>query len=217
MGLLVGLVFLKTIATAITLGSRLAGGIFSPTLYVGAMAGAAYGILATAAFPELASSNAVYAILGMGAVAAAVIGAPISTAVMVFELTGGYAMSIALLLTVSIASSLVQAFLGRSFFHWQLASRGLFLDREPAALTIAALMRPLRPDENAISDAACVVTTADSVERTLRAFDECGLEQLPVVDARNPKRTVGVIEQAEVLQALNAAPTEPIAEGRRRH
>ena len=70
--------------------------------------------------PELASSHTVYTLLGMGAVAAAVLGAPVSTTVMVFELTG-YAMSIALLL---IASALTRALVGRSFFHLQLAVRG---------------------------------------------------------------------------------------------
>ena len=63
-------------------------------------------------------SEGLYAILGMGAVAGAVIGAPISTAVMVFELTGGYTLSLALLLTVSIAMGVNQAIHGHSFFQW---------------------------------------------------------------------------------------------------
>jgi CIC family chloride channel protein len=220
LGLLVGLVFLKTAATAITLGSRLSGGIFSPTLYLGAMAGAAYGILAARAFPDLASSNAVYAILGMGAVAAAVLGAPISTTVMVFEMTGGYAMSIALLLTVSVASSLTHAFLGRSFFQWQLASRGLFLDQEPhphpeGDLRVGRLMRPLRPGESAEAHAGSVLTTVDSLEEALRAFDACGLERLPVVRAHNTDRILGMVDQADVLRILNAAPVKPAGEERR--
>ena len=96
------------------------------------MTGGAYGIIATSLVPELGSSGTVYVILGMGAVAAAVLGAPVSTTVMVFELTGGYAMSIALLLTVSITSASTRAVLGRSFFHQQLAARGLMLDEEDA-------------------------------------------------------------------------------------
>jgi CIC family chloride channel protein len=132
LALLVGLVLLKTAATAVTLGSGFGGGVFSPALYLGAMIGGAYGIIATSLVPELGSSGTVYVILGMGAVAAAVLGAPVSTTVMVFELTGGYAMSIALLLTVSIASAATRAVLGRSFFHQQLAARGLMLDEEEA-------------------------------------------------------------------------------------
>ncbi len=127
--MLLALAALKTIATAITLGSRLAGGLFSPTLYVGAMVGGAFGMIAAAAFPEQASDNVVYTILGMGAVAGAVLGAPISTTVMVFELTGGYGMSVALMLTVSLAAALRRAVIGRSYFQWQLESRGVFTEK----------------------------------------------------------------------------------------
>ena len=91
------------------------------------MTGGAYGIIAASVFPDLASSGTVYVILGMGAVAAAVLGAPVSTTVMVFELTGGYAMSIALLLTVFIASASSRTLVGGSFFHRQLAARGVAL------------------------------------------------------------------------------------------
>lgn len=218
--LLLTLLVLKTAATAITLGSRLAGGVFSPTLYLGAAAGAAFGLVAARLAPELASGTTVYAILGMGAVAGAVLGAPISTTVMVFELTGGYGMSIALLLTVSIASALTRACLGRSFFHWQLASRGLFLDegahwRVGRALTIGALIQPLPPGGSAAAAEACTLTTADTVETALRAFDTCGLERLPVADPHDRNRGVGMLEQTEVLKAFNAALIEAVADEQR--
>lgn len=220
LGLLVSLIVLKTAATAITLGSRLAGGVFSPALYLGAMAGAAFGQVATFLVPDLASSGTVYTILGMGAVAGAVLGAPISTTVMVFELTGGYAMSIALLLTVSIASTLSRALLGRSYFFLQLAARGLYPDegvhrRVGRRLTIKDLVRPTGPDDAAVASGECLLTTHDSVEAALRAFDACGLERLPVADARDRSRVVGVLEQTEALKAFNAALIDAVAEEQR--
>jgi CIC family chloride channel protein len=219
-GLLVGLVFLKTAATAVTLGSRLAGGIFSPALYLGALAGAAFGIVAVRVVPELASSLTVYAILGMGAVAGAVLGAPISTTIIVFELTGGYAMSVALLLTVSVASALTRGFLGRSFFHLQLASRGLFLDDGPhrrvgRSLVVKGLVRPLGPDETVALDAGHFLKETDTVEAALKAFDASGLERLPVVESRGTQKVVGVLEQADALKAFNAALIEAVAEEHR--
>ncbi len=114
----------KTLATGVTLASRFGGGVFSPSLYVGAMTGGAFGMMAASVFPHLASSDGLYAILGMGAVAGAVLGAPISTVLIVFELTGGYALTVALLLTVAISNGLSLAVLGRSFFGAQLATRG---------------------------------------------------------------------------------------------
>ncbi len=220
LGLLLTLLVLKTVATAVTLGSRLAGGVFSPTLYLGAVAGAAFGLVASRVVPELASGTTVYAILGMGAVAAAVLGAPISTTVMVFELTGGYGMSIALLLTVSIASALTRGCLGRSFFHLQLASRGLFPDegahrRVGRSLTIGGLVRPLPPGGATAAAEACTLTTADTLEAALRAFDTCGLERLPVADPRDRCHIVGVLEQTEVLKAFNAALIEVVADEQR--
>jgi chloride channel protein, CIC family len=220
LGLLISLIFAKTAATALTLGSRLAGGVFSPALYLGAMAGAAFGLIAAALAPELASNRAVYTVLGMGAVAGAVLGAPISTTVMVFELTGGYAMSIALLLTVSIASTLSRALLGRSYFFLQLASRGLFPDegahrRVGRRLTIKSLVRPLAPGEHVAAAGECSLTTEDSVEAALRAFDACGLERLPVTNAYDHAHVVGVLEQAEVLKAFNAALIDAVAEQQR--
>ncbi len=220
LGLLVGLVLLKTAATAITLASRFGGGVFSPALYLGALAGGAYGLVAARFFPELASSHGVYAILGMGAAAAAVLGAPVSTTVMVFELTGGYAMSIALLLTVSIASALTRALLGRSFFHLQLASRGVFLDEGPQrqvgrAMTVEGLISPSQAGVGTVAESIlgdCRLTATDNLETALRVFDACGLERLPVVDSRDGSRVVGVIEQARVLKAFNAALIEAAEE-----
>jgi len=129
--LMLALLGAKTLATAIALASRFGGGVFSPALYLGAITGSAFGLVVAGAFPGGGSGAGLYAILGMGAVAAAVLGAPISTTVMVFELTGGFALSLALLLTVAIGNGLSRAILGRSFFQAQLATRSMLGDEAP--------------------------------------------------------------------------------------
>ena len=73
--LLLALLAAKLAATAVSLGSGFAGGVFSPSIFLGAMAGGAFGLIMTALFPDLASTEGVYAIAGMGAVAGAVLGA----------------------------------------------------------------------------------------------------------------------------------------------
>ena len=125
--LLIALIILKTAATAITLGCRFGGGVFSPSLYLGAMTGGAFGLIASAAFPELSASHGAYAIVGMSALAAAVLGAPISTILIVFELTSDYTMTIAVMVATVFATLIVQRYGGRSFFHGQLHNRGLNL------------------------------------------------------------------------------------------
>lgn len=210
--LLLSLLVAKTAATAITLASRFGGGIFSPTLYLGACTGGAYGLIAAGAFPEIASSNGLYAILGMGAVAAATLGAPISTTMIVFELTGGYTLSIALLLAVSISTALTQSVLGMSFFHWQLSTRGIFLFQGPhkeiaRTLTVNDFYTPLeKPEEMVIGDDGKhppALRLTDNIEQSLRVFDQHGLPSLPVIVERNDTEIIGHANHLDALHAYN--------------
>ena len=213
--LLLSLLFAKIIATSITLASRFGGGVFSPSLYLGACAGGAFGLIMAQIFPGTASSDGLYAILGMGGVAAAILGAPISTTLIVFELTGGYEMTIALLVTVSISTALSNAVLGMSFFHWQLTTRGLFLSAGPhkqiaQTLTVDEFYKPieekhetesthLEPDENGKYPHNLHLN--DSIEIALRKFDQSGKEKLPVIIDKHNHQILG---HATHLAALNA-------------
>lgn len=208
------LLVVKTAATAITLASRFGGGIFSPSLYLGAMTGGAFGLIAASVFPEMASSHGLYAILGMGAVAAAVLGAPFSTTVIVFELTGGYALSIALLLAVSIATGLTQAVHGKSYFHWQLGMRGCFVNEGvhqflSETVKVRDFMDPPPEAEedrafNAGEDGPYLHET-DTLESALKSFDSCGKAALPVVAKGDATRIIGIARHVRGLRYFNAA------------
>ncbi|MFT6557506.1 chloride channel protein [Sneathiella sp.] len=130
--LLLSLIVVKTIAVGITTGSRFGGGFFSPSLFVGAMTGGAFGIIAASAFPELAASNGLYAIIGMTAVASSVLGAPISTILIVFELTGDYKIAIAVMLAVAVSTLISKQLIGRSIFQTQLAGRNIDIKENKA-------------------------------------------------------------------------------------
>ncbi|HUS95414.1 MAG TPA: chloride channel protein [Hyphomicrobiaceae bacterium] len=210
--LLLALIVAKTAATSITLASRFAGGVFSPSLYLGAMTGCAFGFIATSAFPEMASSNGLYALLGAGAVAGAVLGAPISSTLIVFELTGGYNMTIALLLTVSIAHGLTQAALGHSYFHWQLTKRGLSLQEGPhkeimRRLNVSDFMTPLDADEPPPiapdPDEDPWLTPSDTLEQALRTFDRDGVTRIAVVSASDTTRVVGWADRLIAISTFN--------------
>ena len=125
--LLISLLFIKIFATALCIGFGFGGGVFSPSLVVGAMLGGVFGAAAAAIAPVPASGLGVYSIVGMGAVAGAVLGAPISTVLIVFELTGDYKVTIAVMVAVALASIILQQFGGRSFFLTQLKRRGVVL------------------------------------------------------------------------------------------
>lgn len=222
--LLLSLLLAKIIATSITLASRFGGGIFSPSLYLGACAGGAFGIIMAHLFPGTASSDGLYAILGMGGVAAAILGAPISTALIVFELTGEYEMTIALLVTVSISTALSNAVLGMSLFHWQLSKRGIFLSAGPhrqiaQTLTVSEFYHPheedqnnrevegetepkqLEPDEEGKYPPS--LNLNDTIESALRKFDQSGQESLPVIIDKHNPQILGIATHLAALNAYN--------------
>jgi CIC family chloride channel protein len=122
---LIGLLAAKAVVVAICMGLGFAGGMFSPALFLGAMLGGAFGIVATSVFPELSSGYTAYTLVGMGALAAAILGAPISTTLIIFELTGDYALTVAVMVASVLASVVMDQFMGGSFFQWQLKCRGL--------------------------------------------------------------------------------------------
>ena len=214
LGLMLTLIFAKTAATAITLAARFGGGVFSPALYLGALTGASFSIIAASAFPDMASSHGLYAMLGMGAVAGAVLGAPISTAMIVFELTGGYAISIALLLTVAVAQGVTQALHGHSWFQWQLEMRGLFVTDGPhrtvtATIRVMDFMETPNPDAEPEApdpdDKRPLLSPTDTLEKALRLFDEGGWSRLPVAHPQDKDRILTWATQIRALAYFNRA------------
>ena len=129
LSLLIALLGAKIVAVALSIGMGFGGGVFSPSLFVGAMLGGAFGLIAAVPFPDLASGHSAYTLVGMGAVAGAVLGAPISTILIMFELTGDYAVTVAVMVAVVIASVITQQVYGGSYFTRQLDRRGLNLKR----------------------------------------------------------------------------------------
>ena len=104
-GLMIALVLMKIIATSFTISSGGSGGIFGPTLFIGAMIGGALGFSANYFFPEIVTHPGAYVVVGMSAFFAGVANAPIGTLLMCSEMTRGYGL-IAPLMLVSIIAIL---------------------------------------------------------------------------------------------------------------
>ncbi len=127
----------KVIAVAVTMAGRMGGGVFSPSLMVGALTGLAFGGIATGIFPNVSGAETLYALAGMGAVAAAVLGAPISTTLIVFELTGDWQTGLAVMVAVSLSTALASRLVDRSFFLTQLERRDIHLAAGPQAYLLS--------------------------------------------------------------------------------
>jgi len=146
--ILIALVIAKLTATVVSLGCGFGGGVFSPSLFIGAMLGGSFGLVATLILPELSSGHGAYTIVGMGAVAGTVLGAPISTILMVFELTGDYSLTIAVMVATVISSQVMSHVYADSFFVWQLSRRQISLKggRESRALRSARVGDTMKQD-----------------------------------------------------------------------
>lgn len=118
---------LKLVATACTVGSGGFGGVFMPSLYVGACLGTAVGALAQLALGPAAESSGAYALVGMGAIFAATMHAPLTPIVMLFELTRDYAIILPLMLGCILAAFVARRLYPRSFFHDVLHAQGVLL------------------------------------------------------------------------------------------
>lgn len=123
--LLLVLIIAKIAAVAIGYGFGFGGGVFSPSLFLGATVGGAFGFVAGSVFPDQFSGVPAYALIGTGALAGAVMGAPLSTIFIIFELTGSSEMTVAVMIASAAASVLTHQFYGRSFFYVQMRQRGL--------------------------------------------------------------------------------------------
>lgn len=136
-GMLVGIVAFKLIATAGSVGLGVPAGLIGPTLFIGACLGALTGLIAQYFYPGLLSHSGVYALLGMGAMMGATLQAPLAALVAIFELTGNPGIILPGMLTIIAASLTSRELFGhRSVFLDLLRLRGLDYRNDPAMHTL---------------------------------------------------------------------------------
>ena len=228
-GLVLGQVILftivKTAAVAITKGGRMGGGVFSPSLMIGAMTGLAFGLIATSILPDVSGTHTLYAFAGMGAVAAAVLGAPISTTLIVFELTGDWQIGLAVMVAVSMSTALASRLVNRSFFLTQLTKRGIRCAAGPQAYLLAmihvgSVMRPLGDprcaevdDCTKMMEQGLTLAATDNLDAAMPVFDRADVAYLPVVDqSGEAPEILGALYHVDALKAYNRALAATAAE-----
>ena len=122
--LLVGLLFAKVLAVSLTIGSGGSGGVFAPSLFLGASLGGAVGAVVQVWFPGAAPPGA-YALVGMGAVVAAATHAPITAIMILFELTTDYKIILPLMISCIIGTLVMTRLHGDSIYTIKLRRRGV--------------------------------------------------------------------------------------------
>ena len=126
LSLLVALIFLKIIATSLSLGSGSSGGVFAPALFIGAALGGAFGMFVHV-LPFPISPSGAYALVGMASVFAAAAHAPVTAILIVFEMTSDYLIILPLMLSVVVATAVSQWIRRDSIYTMKLSQKGIHL------------------------------------------------------------------------------------------
>ncbi len=153
-GLALILVFMKMLSTSVTLGSGGLGGIFAPSLFIGAMVGTAFGTGVHTLFPDWTASAATYAVVGMGAVAGAVMQAPLTNIIMLFELTNDYTLILPIMVTGIVSAYTYRAFGKHSIYMQYLLNNGINIEhgRETSILNRIKVKDVMRTEVTTISE-----------------------------------------------------------------
>ena len=123
------LLFLKLLATIITLGAGGSGGIFAPSLFMGAMLGESFGQVANLFFPSVTAPPGAYALVGMAAVFSGAAFAPVTAILILFEMTGDYNIILPLMLTTVLSTLIARTISRESIYTLKLSRRGVHLEQ----------------------------------------------------------------------------------------
>ncbi len=183
----------KLVATSLTLGGRGAGGIFMPSLFIGAMAGTAFVQITSLVWPGSALDPGPFALVGMAAAFAAVARAPLTSILIVFEVTGDYGLVVPLMLTVAIATLVANRLHPESAYTAPLLRMGIHsvrMDQVDLLDTVKVGDLGLPPPVTVTPDA-----TLGEVKGVLNRER---LHGVPVVDG---DRLLGVVTESDILRA----------------
>jgi CIC family chloride channel protein len=199
--LLLVLVVAKLIATAFTLGSGNSGGVFSPSLFMGAMLGGAFGDAIHRLFPAITATSGAYALVGMASVFAAAAHAPLTAFLIVFEMSGDYRLILPLMVTVGLSTMLSQYLRRYSIYTLKLVKKGIPLERDRDV----DVMRALQVKE-VMTQNPDTVRPDMSLAELSKAFSRTRHHGFPVVDDQGRLR--GIVTLQDMEHASSQAPPE---------
>jgi CIC family chloride channel protein len=255
----------KAVTTSLTIGSGGSGGVFGPSMVIGGSAGAAFGIVASRLWPSVAPHPGCFALVGMAGLFGGVARVPISTLLMVSEMTGDYELTVPVMAIVLVTFVSCRKF---SLYRSQVASlkdspahRGDFLYDVLEGIRVGDLRGLLRPPSTVSAGArlgaliptllesrshyfpvvegdarlvgiftlndvrrhlndrdllevlvvadimttpVIAVTVADDLNQVMRRFTQKNLDEIPVVEAGDSPRLLGMLRRREVIEAYNA-------------
>lgn len=194
----------KLALTATCIAAVGVGGTFAPSLFIGAMLGGLYGIGVHEMLPE--ALPAAYALVAMGGVLTAVVRAPITAVLLIFEVTNDYRIILPIMLTVAISNVVATALHRESIYTERLVRHGVRLRRGEHS-EVLELIRVA----DAMSDRFVVVQWHQSLGEVLQAMTESHHQAAPVADGES---LVGIVTAGDIMRALERGvePDCPVGE-----
>src|SRR5205085_9654407 len=186
------LAVLKIIATAVAYASGNAGGIFGPSLFIGAMVGASVGSIAHLIFPGSTAGPGAYALVGMGAAFAGIIRTPLTSVIMIFELTRDYTIIVPLMIANLIAFFISQKFQREPIYEALAHQDGMHLPTGPFRAATALWVT------SAIRTPPAPLTLEMKVDEAMEQIDESELESWPVSDEEG---LLGMVKVSDIRDA----------------
>ena len=162
------LIVFKILATSITIGSGGSGGIFAPSLFVGAMAGGFFGSAVHAVFPDITASAGAYSIVGMAAVVGGTTHGPLSAILILFEMTGNYRIILPLMIACIISSVAAGQLLRESIYTLKLARRGINIQagKEVNVLKAVPVEEAMNPNVETIPENLTLGRLAEKISKS---------------------------------------------------
>jgi CIC family chloride channel protein len=190
------LIFLKPLATSFTLGSGNSGGVFAPSLFTGAMLGGAFGYLAMHLFPNLNIEIGAYALVGMAAVFSAAARAPLTSMLIVFEMSNDYRLILPLMAAGIVASTFAQWLHSDSIYSLKLTKRGIRFEQGRDL----DIMQTVQVDE-VMNKAPITIQREQSVADLFAAFQETHLGGFPVMS--NETELYGMVTMQDMERTIH--------------
>ncbi len=193
--LLLVLIVVKILATSITIGSGGSGGIFAPSLFLGAMAGGFFGAVVHQFFPTVTASPGAYSIVGMGAVVSATTHGPLAAMLILFEMTGNYKIILPLMLSCILATVFAGQLMKESIYTLKLARRGINIreGKEVNVLKSMFVKDVMSPHVETISEGSALVEMADQISKSK-------YNSFPVLNGAN--KLVGILSFNDYSEAI---------------
>jgi CIC family chloride channel protein len=199
------LLVLKLVATSTSYGSGNAGGIFGPALFIGAMLGGSVGHVAHFLLPDHTGNAGAYALVGMGAAFAGIVRTPMTSVIMIFEVTRDYTIIVPLMIANLCSYVLAQKLQRLPIYEALSRQDGITMPssaHRPEPLTVEPAMRPLDHAASAIAGppAGPHVHPDQPLDLALQRMGEAGVDEIPVV-SRAGGAQIGVLHTQDALGA----------------